>query len=646
MDAQSGPLPLPIVRPANDQPAREGRTAFAPLEVARILFVAATALAIWIGLPKGPFAVLVALGGALGGGYPIAREALEGLRARRMTMELSMLVAVAAAVSIGETTTALVVLLFVLVAEQIEHLTVGRGRRALSQLLALLPTQVTVVTDGIPSDVEAGQLRSGDVVLVRPGARIPVDGRVVGGHSFVDQSSITGEPAPVEKGKGSTVYAGSMNQQGSLRVETEKVGAATAYGKIVHAVEMAEKSRAPVQKLADRLAGALVYAALACAALTYLLSRNLTATISVVIVAGACGVAAGTPLAILGGIGRLAKAGAVIKGGRFLEALGRIDTVVLDKTGTLTLGRPEVIEVRTCPGVEVATILEVAAGAERFSEHPLGKAILRKAESLGITGVVPEDFTYTPGGGVSCRLSGERVWAGSRYFLAANGINVSGMADERASFSEVLVARGTVLLGAIAIADRERPDAKPAVAELREMGLRVVLLTGDAETATRDIAGRLGFTEWKAGLLPDQKLQWLKQCKAEGARTAMVGDGVNDVPALLAAEVGIGLGSGTDLAQESAGVVLLGDDLGSLVAAFRIARQCRHTILTNFWGTVLVDAVGMALAAFGVLGPLPAALVHVTSELGFILNSARLLPSVVGRGRDKALYTSATKGYG
>ncbi|HUB09357.1 MAG TPA: cation-translocating P-type ATPase [Myxococcales bacterium] len=596
-----------------------GHAAFGALADARIAVVALAAGAAWWGRYPWPGPNLLVVAGALVGGYPMAREAFEALRERRMTMELSMALAVVAALAIGQTVTALVILLFVLIAEELEHLTVGRGRAALSQLLAALPEVATRCEGEAQRDVPASLLRPGDVVLVRPGARVPADGTVIDGRSFVDQSSVTGEAVAVEKATGSPVFAGSLNQQGRLRVAVERLGRETAYGKIVHAIEVAEASQAPVQKLADRLAGYLVYAALGAAALTYLLSRNLVATISVVIVAGACGVAAGTPLAVLGGIGRLARLGAVVKGGRFLEALARVDTIVLDKTGTLTLGRPEVTTTQPAAGVEARDLLATAAAAERWSEHPLGRAVLREAERAGLGCEEAEAFQAFPGGGVSCVVKGVPVLVGNGAFLAARGIAVPAAAAS----AEVQVARSGRWLGALAIADGDRPDAQRAVAALGAMGLRTVLLTGDAPAVSEALAARLGVDEWHASLLPDQKEAWVR---ARGRGVAVVGDGVNDVPALLAADVGVALGSGTDVAKESAGIVLLGDDLLAFAAALRTARACRRIIFQNFWGTVVVDALGMALAAVGILGPLPAALVHVGSELTFILNSARLVP--------------------
>ncbi|MBI3119440.1 MAG: cation-translocating P-type ATPase, partial [Candidatus Hydrogenedentes bacterium] len=346
--------------------------AFELTAVLRIGFAGAAAAASWFGLWRSlaDFDV-IALVATLAAGYPIFREAIENLLARRMTMELSMTIALVAALAIGEFFTALVIVFFVLVAEELEGLTVGRGRRAIKDLLDLLPHQASVRRDGAVAELAVTALQAGDIVLVKPGGRIPVDGTVVSGSSFVDQATITGESLPVEKLPGSRVYAGTINQSGTLDVRTEGIGRDTAFGKIIEAVERAEHSRAPIQRLADRLAGYLVYFAIGCAALTFIVTRDIRSTISVVIVAGACGIAAGTPLAVLGAIGRAARQGAIIKGGLYLEVLGTVDTIVLDKTGTLTLGQPTVAHVHPCPGETEAGVVEAAAIAERPSEHPL-----------------------------------------------------------------------------------------------------------------------------------------------------------------------------------------------------------------------------------------------------------------------------------
>jgi len=606
-------------------------------ELVRIGFVAVAVvmswLDVWISLAKvlsfGETLAnvdVIALAATLIGGYPIFKEALENAVARRMTMELSMTIALVSATVIGEFFTALVIVLFVLVAEVLEGLTVERGRRAIKDLLNLLPRNAVVRRAENTREVDLSEIKLGDVVVVRPGSRIPVDGDVVFGNSFVDQSPITGESMPIEKMAGTSVYAGTINQSGLLEVRTTGIGRETAFGKIIEAVERAEKAKAPIQKTADRLAGYLVYFALGCAFLTFLITRDARSTISVIIVAGACGIAAGTPLAILGAIGRAARQGAIIKGGLYLEVLGTVDTIVFDKTGTLTLGNPRVSSVHPVPGVTAEAVFEAAAIAERPSEHPLAKAILEKSRELALSVIEPNHFEYAPGKGIVCSAGGEEIIVGNRGFLAAQRIDTTALAAEPDDTSEVLVARNRHLLGAIHIADELRSESIQAVAELRQMGLRTILLTGDARAIANTVGIQLGIDQVESELLPDAKVARIQALMAAGNKVAMLGDGINDAPALTQANVGVAMGSGTDVARESADVVLLGNDLLKFVEILQVARRCRHIIRQNFVGTLVVDSVGVGLAAFGLLNPLLAAFIHVSSELAFILNSTRLLP--------------------
>ncbi len=602
------------------------------VDLARIGLVAIACLVSWLGLWQHVASFdVIALVATLAGGYPIFKEAFSNLAARRMTMELSMTIALAAALAIGEFFTALVIVLFVLIAEVLEGLTVGRGRRAIKDLLDLLPRNAIVRREGAQHEIGTAEIQMGDIVLVNPGARVPVDGVVVAGNSFVDQAPITGESLPVEKLPGSNVYAGTINQSGVMEVRTEGIGRDTAFGKIIEAVERAEQSRAPIQKTADRLAGYLVYFAIGCAALTFLVTRDVRSTISVVIVAGACGIAAGTPLAVLGAIGRAARQGAIIKGGLYLETLGTVDTVVLDKTGTLTLGNPEVTAVHPCVGVTPESVVRAAALAEARSEHPLAKAVLRKAGSMSVPVTEPERFEYVPGKGIACSLNGEQIVVGSRAFLAERQVDLSAPVSAVSSASEMLVGSNGRLLGSLHIEDTLRPEAVQAIGALRRMGLRTVLLTGDTEAIAMAVGKQLGLDEVYAELLPEEKVAKVQALRTAGKRVAMVGDGINDAPALTEANVGVAMGSGTDVARESADVVLLGNDLAKFVETVQVARRCRHIIWFNFAGTLLVDSVGVGLAAFGLLNPLFAAFIHVSSELAFILNSARLLPALAKR---------------
>jgi P-type Cu+ transporter len=577
----------------------------------------------------------LAFAGTVIGGFPIYQEAWENLRKRRMTMELSMTIALLSALAIGQFFTAIVIAFFVLFAESLEGYTVGGGRRAIGKLINALPRHVTVRRNGQESELKAEELSIGEVIVIRPGERIPVDGTVIKGSSYVDQSSITGESLPIEKTGQSKVFAGTINKNGVLEVSVERVGGDTTFGKIIQVVEQAEKSKAPVQRIADRLAAGLVYFALGAAVLTFLITRNLTATIAVIIVAGACGVAAGTPLAILAGIGSAARRGIIVKGGLYLEKLAEIDTIILDKTGTLTMGVPEVTDIRVADGATEREVLENAAIAEQHSEHPIGEAVIRKSRAAKVSLREYSDLQYSPGKGVTCLDRGSKIVVGTRTLLEENGIDANGatsfQSDTKPGETLVYVGRNKTVLGALTIADQLRSEAIRAVDQLKKQGYRTVLLSGDSSDAASAIGAQLGVHQAIGNLLPEQKLEKVRELLQQGRKVAMVGDGVNDAPALAEATVGIAMGGGTDVALETADITLMTSDLSRLTEVLGIAKRCYRVIMFNFWGTIAVDTLGIVLAFCGLLAPIIAALIHVGSELAFILNSARLFRSPVRR---------------
>ncbi len=624
-------------------------------DVVRIAVVGLAALGAWIAGAAGTPGWAVGAVGAVVlavGCWPLLVEAAEDLHERRMSMELSMLLAIVAAAVIGEWVTALAVTVFALCAEVLEELSMDRGRDALTDLMSFLPQTARVV--GAPEAAESAEssqsygvtevpldeVRPGQVIALSPGGRVPVDGVVRTGRADVDQSRITGEALPVQVGPGDRVPAGSITR-GALELEVERVGEESSYGRIVAAVRHAQSSRAPVQRLADRLAVRIVYLALAAALVTFLVTRDVRATISVIIVAGACGVAAGTPLAVLAAIARAARCGAFVKDGTHLEQLSAVDTVVVDKTGTLTVGEPRVVSVRpTEAAAGEDEVLALAAAAEWNSEHPIGRAIYNEAAVRDLTVPVPGDVAYSPGAGVSTHIEGRRITVGRcRGQGHQPERDTPGCEDEAALSAEsdpeapsatsvVEVRADGQLLGTIALADRLRQGAATAVRDLGDMGLEVLMLTGDSAASARHVAGLLGLTEEqvRADLLPTDKEEVIDSLRRAGKQVAMVGDGVNDAPALGAADVGIAMGTGTDVAREAGDVVLVGSAPADLVETVRVARRARRIIMVNFVGTVVVDVVGMVAAGLGLLGPVAAALVHVVSESAFILNSARLVP--------------------
>jgi heavy metal translocating P-type ATPase len=574
--------------------------------------------------PKGTPTVLIACFVAIVTGFPILRHAIAALGALKMTMELSMSIALGAALAIGETSTALLILLFVLVAEILEELNLSRGRRAMTDLAVFLPRTAFAEKNGTVLEIAINELVVGDLVIAKPGSRIPVDGVVLRGASVVDQAAITGESIPAEKKSGDRVFAGTLNQTGSLVVSVEAVGLDTTFGRILKVLERSDASSAPIQRLSDQLAGWIVAVALTAAVITAFVTRDARAAISVVIVAGACGVAAGTPLAILGAIGQAARRQVIVKGGVSIEALAAVDTVVFDKTGTLTLGRPVVSRILATRGTE-HELLITAATAEQHSEHPIAGAILAEAAKRQLP-IEPLDSSVTTAGGViATTRERSTVVAGSRTLLEEMTIALP-VAGQNERGTAVFVARDGICLGALLVEDVPREASQDAVQALRRMNIRTILLTGDSAFVARSIAQWLGVDEVDAEVLPEQKQLRIRTLRGQGHVVAMVGDGINDAPALVEANVGIAMGSGTDVTRDSADVVLLGNEPTRVPEVIAMARRCRRIVLQNVAGTIVIDMLGIALAAARVLHPVSAAVVHVTSELLFILNSARMLP--------------------
>jgi Cd2+/Zn2+-exporting ATPase/Cu+-exporting ATPase len=602
------------------------------LDIARLVLLASAILFSWLGLWRGYLPLdFVAVLATIIGGIPVFRETIEALRQKALNMEASMTIGALATLAIGEFVPAAVIIFFALLAEEIESLTMHGGRRAIADLFANAPKMATVRRNGNEVSVPAGSVQVNETVIVRPGEKIPVDGIVVKGTAIVDEAPITGESLPLEKLHGDRVFAGSLNDSGFLELEATRVGVDTTFSRILSLVEKAERSKAPIERLGDRLAASLVYVALILAAVTLVVTRNTISAISVIVVAGACGIAAGTPLALLASITKAAKRGMVVKGGTHVEQLSKIDTVVIDKTGTLTLGEPRVVSVQSLDEHDTRQVVQFAAIAERHSAHPLARAVLSKAAELGTSGAEHTSCEYLPGKGVVCKFEGDEILVGNQALLEAytveepNKVQKLVYNESRNGRTVVLVAHNRHTCGALSVADVVRDEARQAVARMKAMSLHVIMLTGDNETTAQAIGRELGITELYANMLPDQKLEKVRELLASGRKVAMVGDGINDAPALAEANVGIAMGSGTDVALETADVALMTNDLGKIPQLIALSKENRNVIMQNFTGTLLVDGFGVALAVAGLIHPLTAAFIHTVSELAFMLNSARLL---------------------
>jgi len=518
---------------------------------------------------------------------------------------------------------------------------------AIRALLDLAPkTARKIMPDGTEQEVQLDTVQVGDRLRVRPGEKVPVDGAVREGRSAVDESMVTGESMPVTKGVGAKVIGGTINQSGGLVIEAEKVGRDTMLSQIVQLVAEAQRSRAPIQRLADQVSGYFVPAVIGVAVLAFLawatwgpepqFSYGLMAAVAVLIIACPCALGLATPMSIMVGVGRGAGAGVLIKNAEALEHMEKVDTLVVDKTGTLTEGRPAVTAIVPAPGFTEVEILRLSASVERASEHPLAVAILAAAEKQGVATAPVTDFDSPTGKGALGTVEGRHIVLGNKAFLAEHGVDVSPLAQQADRLREdgataIFAGVDGRVAGAIAIADPVKASTPEALAGLKEEGVRVVMLTGDNWTTARAVAKRLGIDEVEAEVLPDQKSAVVDKFKRAGRVVAMAGDGVNDAPALAAADVGIAMGTGTDVAMESAGVTLLKGDLTGIVRARRLSRATMHNIRQNLFFAFIYNALGVPVAAgvlypfFGVLlSPIIAAAAMALSSVSVIGNAVRL----------------------
>jgi Cd2+/Zn2+-exporting ATPase/Cu+-exporting ATPase len=534
---------------------------------------------------------------------------------------------------VGEWATAAVVVFLMRVGDYAERFTTERARRAVRDLTGMAPQRARVERDGGEYRVPITEVEVGETVVVRPGEKIPVDGDVIAGHATVDQAAITGESMPVEVGPGAQVYAATLAHQGGLRVQARHIGPDSTFGRVIRMVEEAETHRADVQRVADKFAAYYLPVVAGIAALTLIIRRDPLATAAVLVVACSCAFALATPIAMLASIGAGAKRGLLIKGGKYLESLDRADVLLIDKTGTLTLGRPQITDVITLNGASEETLLTLAASAERYSEHPLAEAVRAAAKGRGLSLEDPVDFEAVPGQGVQARVNGVSVAVGSPRIITAASSPSAVSKLETQGKTPLFVAFDGELMGILAAADTPRSEVPAALEAVRELGVsHIELLTGDNERATEAfVTGAFGRTtlsdlRYRAGLLPEDKINIVREYQASGHTVVMVGDGVNDAPALAQADVGIAMGAaGSDVAVEAAHVALMREDWTLVPEVFRIAQRTMRVVRLNIGFTAVYNVIGLTLAALGYLPPILAAAAQSIPDLGILANSSRLL---------------------
>lgn len=586
-------------------------------------------------------------------GMQFYRGAISALRAGTATMDTLITIGTTAAyafsvyhtfVSSGDVyyESSAVIITLVLLGRYLEARAKGKTGEAIRKLMQLAPQKTHVIREGTEIQVDTEEVVQGDIVVVRPGERIPVDGIVIEGMSIVDESMLTGESIPVEKAQGAQVIAGTINKHGAFKLRATKVGQDTVLAQIVEMVREAQGSKAPIQRLADQAAGYFVPAVLMIALVTLIIwllvtgdpGQAVLAFTSVLVIACPCSLGLATPTAIMVGTGRGAESGILIKGAEHLERAHKIDTVVLDKTGTITKGEPAVVSVvlvNTSDDKEEAIreMIKLAASAELRSEHPLGTAIIKHAETLGLKLTEPSGFQAIPGKGVKAEVEGKEVLVGTYRLMTDQGIDEGTVESnlrilESQGRTAMIVAVDRRIAGIIGVADTLKETSGNAVIALKELGIDVVMLTGDNQRTANFIANLAGIEKVLAEVLPEDKAKEIERLRSEGRVVAMVGDGINDAPALAAADVGIAMGTGTDIAIEASDITLVRDDLSLIAAAIRLSRRTMAIIRQNLFWAFIYNIIGIPIAALGFLSPVIAGAAMSFSSVSVVTNSLRL----------------------
>ena len=608
-------------------------------ELRHFIFMAASGVSLgistflgWTGLGPSYLPTAFSILSLVIGGYPVLKSAIKAAFIPDLNVDTLVSIAAIAAASVGAYREAAAVIFIMLLGEFLEHLTVDKARKAISSLIQLSPKTAWVRRDGKDILVPIEEVKANEVVIVKPGERIPVDGKIVSGCGMVNQATLTGESIPIEKGVGDKVYCGTINESGSCELEATQVAEDTKLAQIKRLILEAQAEKSPTQRIVDRFSRYFIPIVLFVALVTFLITGDPIRAITILIVACPCALVLGTPTAVVATIGSAAHQGILIKGGSHLEQMGKVKTLLLDKTGTLTRGRPQVVEIRSFNGADEKEILYWAALAEKRSEHPLGRAITERAEAQGLKIPHPDSFESVRGKGVEARWDSKTVVVGSPEMLSGKGVEIPESAKdllnakESEGMTSLLISLDHRLLGAVFIADVLRENARAAIDKIRAEGVSEIwMLTGDNEQVARRIANELGI-RYEARLFPEEKVKRVKEWKKSGKVVAMVGDGVNDAPALAAADVGIAMGAaGTDVAIETADIALMTDELETIPRVIHLSRKALRVIKQNLAFALGFNTFLVFLSTQGWMTMVLGAILHQVSSLLVILNSIRLL---------------------
>ena len=529
------------------------------------------------------------------------------------------------------------IITLILLGKTFEAIAKGKTSEAIKELMGLSPKVARVVKDGEEIDIPIENVEIGDIIVVRPGERIPVDGIIVEGNSSIDESMITGESIPIDKAVGDEVVGATINKFGSFKFEARRIGKDTVLSQIIKLVEDAQVSKAPVQRLADKISGVFVPVVVGIALIAFLIfylgkgdfNTGLINAVAVLVIACPCALGLATPTAIMVGTGKGAENGVLIKSGEHLERAYEMDTIVFDKTGTITKGEPEVTDIVVFNSLERSQLLQMAASVEKTSEHPLGQAIVKKAEEELLMLKEVESFMAIPGKGLKAKLNGEEIYIGNRKLMEDIKVSIKmGEEDlirlENEGKTAMLISTNNELAGIIAVADKIKDSSKKAIEELKAMDLEIYMITGDNERTAKAIAHEIGIENVLAEVLPENKAEVVEKIKAEGKHVGMVGDGINDAPALAAADVGFAIGTGTDVAMEAADITLMSGDLMGVVTAIRLSHKTMRTIKQNLFWAFFYNSIGIPFAALGFLNPMIAGAAMAFSSVSVVSNSLRL----------------------